>query len=281
VLVAVTTATLAAVGIARRRNERAVERLRADLLADASEPSDRHVTAEDLTELPEPVRRYFDTVLGEGRRHVRSVRIEQRGEIDLGRSSWKPFDAVQHFAVDPPGFVWDARVGMFPGVSARVIDSYVDGEGSLRATVCSVLPVVDTPPEAGMNEGELLRYLGECVWFPTALLPTEGVEWEAIDGDSARATIRDGETTASLVFQFDGRDLIERVRADGRYRQEDDAYAPWTGHFREYRVRNGVLVPTEAAVEWDPPAGEGTYWRAEIESIEYDVATQSDRPTEP
>lgn len=275
VIVGVTVAV--AVWIGRRRTERATDRLVATLLAGADNDGiapARTVIAADREGLPDPVRRYVDTVVDEGQPFVRTARLEQRGEFRLGEgaNAWKPLTAVQHFAVDPPGFVWDARIDVLPGLPARVVDYYVNGEGALWGRLLSVLPVVEASSGPGMNEGELLRYLGECVWFPTALLD-ERVEWEPVDDSSARATIDDGGTTATLVFHFDDRDLVERVHTDRRYRQETADRVPWTGHFRDYRVRNGVLVPTEAEVEWD--ADDGSYWRASVESVEYGVGSPS------
>nr|WP_228546386.1 DUF6544 family protein [Halegenticoccus tardaugens] len=119
-----------------------------------------------------------------------------------------------------------------------------------------------------MNEGELVRYLAEAVWFPTALLPSQGVEWKPIDDRSARATLEHGDVTASLVFHFDDEHRITRVTTE-RYRQEDDTYAPWTGYFREYEEQHGILIPTEAEVEWNLPEGDLPYWRATIEEITY------------
>lgn len=119
-----------------------------------------------------------------------------------------------------------------------------------------------------MNAGELVRYLGEAVWFPTALLPANGVEWEAIDDDSAKATLEHEGVSASLVFHFNERDEVERVTTE-RYRQEDDSFVPWTGRFSHYEVRNGRRIPTDATVEWNPSEGDLRYWRASIERIEH------------
>jgi hypothetical protein len=119
-----------------------------------------------------------------------------------------------------------------------------------------------------MNEGELLRYLAEAVWFPTALLPSAGVEWEAIDDRAARATLEDEANTASLVFHFDAEGLVERVTGE-RYRQEDDAVAPWIGTFDAYEWRDGFRIPTRASVAWELSDGPLPYWRAQIESVEY------------
>jgi hypothetical protein len=47
----------------------------------------------------------------------------------------------------------------------------------------------------------MLRFLGEIVWFPSAAL-SPILTWEAIDGTSARATMRHGGLVESAVFAF-------------------------------------------------------------------------------
>ena len=261
----------AAVRLAEARRDRATADRVDDLLAAADLRSAGTFSADDLDGLPDPVRRYFETVLDEGQSYVRAVRLDQRGEFRLGGAtgSWKPLAATQHFTVDQPGFVWDAQIQLFPLVSTRVVDAYAAGEGSLRATVLGAIPVADAEPSPELNEGELLRYLAEAVWFPTALLPSAGVTWEAVEDRSARATITDRGTTATLVFHFDDQDLVERVHAEGRYRAEDDAFAPWTGCFRDYREKNGMAIPTAAEVEWNLPDGDSSYWRASLTEIDH------------
>ncbi len=269
--VGVVAAGVGVVLVNRRRLERATADLVADLLANADAETDRVFRRADLEDLPAPVRRYLDGALEEGQPYVRTVRTEQRGAFRPGDATtpWKPLEATQHFTVSPPGFVWDAEIAFAPLVSARVVDAYEGGEGYLRAKLLSTVTVADAEPSPEMNAGELLRYLAEAVWFPTALLPGEGVEWEPIDDRSARATLTHEGTTASLVFHFSDENEVDRVVADRRYRQEDDAYAPWTGYFGDYRVRNGVLVPTEAEVEWNLPDGDLPYWRARIVEIDH------------
>jgi len=261
----------AVVRINAARLERTHARLADDLLTEASSTTDRQYAADDVDDLPAPVRRYFESVLEEGRPYVRSASLKQRGEFRLGGpdAEWKPMTATQHVTVDPPGFVWDATIDVLPFVSTDVVDAYAHGEGFLRAKVLATIPVVDAGPDERMDEGELVRYLAEAVWYPTALLPGEGVEWEAVDDRTARATLEHAGNEASVTFHFDGRDLVSRVTTE-RYRQEDDAYAPWTGYFRAYEDRNGILVPTDAEVEWNLPDGDLPYWAASLVRIEYE-----------
>lgn len=268
---ALVAGSIVAVRVRASRFERATARRVDELLEDADDRPKRVFTRDDLSGLPDPVRRYLDAVLEEGRPYVRTVRIRQRGEFRLGDATapWRPFVATQNFTTDPPGFVWDARIELAPFVPVRVVDAYADDEGSLRAALLSAIPVADAEPSPELNAGELLRYLAETVWFPTALLPGEGVEWEPIDGRSARATIERRGTTASLVFRFDERNRVRRVHSEGRYREEDDGFAPWTGYFRDYRRRNGMLVPLDAEVEWNLPEGDLRYWRGTLERVDH------------
>ena len=269
-LAALVAATVGLVLFNTLRVARLHDRLASDLVAGAEDDAGRRFEAADLEGLPDPARRYFEAVLEEGQPYVRSVRLEQEGEFRLGDSkrSWRPMAATQHYTVDPPGFVWSATVRALPFVPVTVLDAYDHGSGVLRARLLSTVTVADVGPDEEMNEGELVRYLGEAVWFPTALLPTEGVEWDAVDDRSARATLEDGGNTASVVFHFDGDDRVERVTTE-RYRQETEDHAPWTGYFREYEERNGMTVPTEAEVEWNLPEGDRPYWRAEVMGIEH------------
>lgn len=258
------------------RLDRANAELVEELLVEANLDTEKVFKKKDLDGLPEPVGRYLATVLTEGQPYVRRVRLRQSGEFQTGDAadSWKPFTASQHFTTDPPGFVWDAKIEMVPLVSVRVVDMYKNGEGALRAKVLSTLSVADEGPGVEMNSGELFRYLAETVWFPTALLPGEGVEWTPIDGESARATLTHRGTTVSLVFHFNSRNEVDRVFAESRYRSVDGTFepTPWTGYFRNYQVRNGMLIPIEGEVEWNLPDGNLPYWRGYLEEIEYEPA---------
>ncbi|MDS0477692.1 DUF6544 family protein [Natrinema sp. 1APR25-10V2] len=259
------------VSVARRFDGRIDDRVTALLEAAESEP-DGSFTRDDLADVPAPAARYFRTVLAEGQPYVRTVRLHQRGEFRLGGAdgSWKPLEATQHVTTRPPGFVWDATIDVAPLLPVRVVDLYAHGEGVLRARLRSAIPVASVGPSPELNEGELVRYLAEAVWYPTALLPERGVTWEPIDDDAARATLEHDGVTASVVFHFDDRDEIERVTTE-RYRQEDDSYASWTGHFGGYEDRGGRRVPTHGEVEWNLPDGDLPYWRASVDAIEYDV----------
>ncbi|MFW6181112.1 MAG: DUF6920 family protein [Spirochaetota bacterium] len=230
----------------------------------------------EIDGFPRPVRRYFNAVLPEGAPLVAAVEVEHRGSFNVSESGegWKPFTSTQRVVTRPPGFVWSARVHMAPAMSLSVHDAYVAGEGVLTASLFGLVTVMEQPPTPELAHGELMRYFAEGAWYPTALLPSQGVAWEPVDGRRAAATLTDGETSVRLVFTFDDRGLITTVRSDGRYREVDGAQVPtpWQGRFWDYRRRDGMLVPLEGEVAWLLPGGELPYWRGSIRRITYEYA---------
>ena len=223
-----------------------------------------------VADLPPPVRRYFETVLQTGQQPITRVTLTQEGEFRFGGGDdeWHPFTASQLYSVSPPRYVWDATIGIAPLVTARVLDAYVDGEGLLRANLFGGVPVASAGPTPEMNEAELQRYLSETPWFPTALLPSAGVRWEGIDDRTARATIEDGDVSATGVFHFDEDGHISQLTAE-RYRQDVDGTAPWVGDYRAYEERAGIRIPTEAEVSWKTTDGTVPYWRGTITQLDY------------
>ena len=227
----------------------------------------------ELEGLPNPVQRFFRTVLKDGQAIVTTVKLSQQGEFNMNEmeDKWSPFTATQLVTTQRLGFDWDARIQMAPGLNAFVHDTYLLGEGSLHASLLGLFSVakMDRTPES--NLGELLRFFAEALWYPTSLLPSQGVRWEAINDNSARATLTDGATTASVVFQFNAEGAISTMRAEARYRDKLTAM-PWCGQFWEYSVRDGMLIPLEGEVGWEYPEGTRLYFKGRITEIDYEFA---------
>ena len=105
---------------------------------------------------------------------------------------------------------------MVPGLVVRVVDSYIAGSGLLHAAIVGLVTVAKVSGGGEVARGEFMRFFAEAAWYPTALLPSQGVRWEAVDDRSANATIVDGPFTLTLLFRFNDAGLIESVRAEAR-----------------------------------------------------------------
>jgi len=227
----------------------------------------------ELEGLPATVQRFFKTVLKDGQALVAAVKLSQQGQFNMSETEdkWSPFTATQFVITQRPGFDWDARIQMAPGVNAFVHDTYLLGEGSLHASLLGLFTVADVRGTPEAAQGELLRFFAEATWYPTALLPSQGVRWDAINDTSARATLTDGATTVSLVFQFNAEGAIASIRAEERYCDMTTAM-PWSGRFGEYSLQSGMLIPLYGEIGWEYPEGLRLYFKGKITKITYEFA---------
>ncbi len=246
------------------------------LFASERAETPRTVDFRSLQGLPAPVLRYFHHVLRDGMPVILTARIVESGEFNMGRKTddWKRFTAVQYVAPGAPGFLWNARIRLAPFVSVRVRDGYIRGRGGMTAKFLSLFTVVDARNRQELDTAALQRYLAEAVWYPTALLPSQGVRWQAIDDSRARATMTDGRTTVSLEFRFNDAGEATGVYAPGRQRESSGTFrqTPWEGTFGKYEERGGMLVPLTGEAAWLLPGMKLTYWKGTIEKIGYEFS---------
>lgn len=225
----------------------------------------------DIEDLPAPVRRYFSTVLTPDQPIVTAVRMEHTGCFNLSPTGeqWKPFTSHQRVIVRRPGFLWDARIAMAPGVEVRVHDSYAGGKGLLHAAVLGLFDMADMQGGGELARGELMRFFAEAAWYPTALLPSQGVQWTAVDEHSAKATMTDSGISLTLLFRFDAEDHMASVRAEARGRMLGKVVdmAPWEGTWSDHQRVDGMTVPMTGEVAWLLPEGRKTYWRGTVTSL--------------
>ncbi len=119
-----------------------------------------------------------------------------------------------------------------------------------------------------------MRWFAESVWYPTALLPSQGVRWQAVDARSANATIVDGPITLTLLFRFDDAGLIGSIRAEARGGMvgQEMVMAPWEGIWSNYQTRDGVTVPFTGEVAWMRPDGRRPYFVGTVASLAFEFS---------
>lgn len=255
---------------------RLTDALNARLEAAREPPRPAVYDERELDGLPPVVQRWFRSTLQPGQPMVAAARLEHRGSFNLGEAAdrWRPFTSTQRVVTRRPGFVWDARIAMLPGLAVHVHDAYVAGTGVLRPALAGLLRLGDLQGEGEIARGELMRFFAEAAWYPTALLPSQGVRWEAVDDRSARATLTDGAHTLVLTFGFGADGAMQSMHADARGRTVGDrtVQTPWEGRWSDHRVVQGLRVPMSGEVAWLLPEGRKTYWRGTVTSLQYEFA---------
>jgi hypothetical protein len=202
-----------------------------------------------LADLPEPARRYFRFVIAPGTRLSTVSEVDMEGELSLGSADnprYQPMGARQMLC-PPHGLVWRVKVGQ--GLMHVVGSDGIEEDSSWsRFWLFGLLPLA----RAGRNRDHLRAAFGRVVgeaafWAPAALLPQNGVTWEATDENTARATVAYRGLTQTLDIRVDaeGRPisvLIPRwtdANADKVFRVQ-----PFGGFLSEFRAFQGFMLPT-------------------------------------
>lgn len=274
VILWVTVTIVGAVGAVASLNsvrfKQHVER-EARAMAAASHESTTLARAES-TALPAPVQRYLRKALGERSRPIARVRLRHGGQFRPSLSgSWLPIRGEQYFTTAPPAFIWWGRVRLAPCVWIDARDRSVSGEGNMWVTMESTVTMANSSgPE--LDQGALLRLLGEMAWFPTAFLDNAYVTWTAVDNQRAKATLQVNGRTVSGEFVFGADDLPSAFHAE-RYRDiggGKSILTPFVGRVGDFRAVESVLVPYRVIGAWTVEDKTVDYANFEVEQIEFD-----------
>ena len=195
-----------------------------------------------------------------------TVRVTQEGRFRQGEGQpWMPFTAEEVYTTNPPGFLWKTEMRMAPLFSIVGRDRYAEGHGSVDMRLLGVLPIAQASGPA-MDQGALVRYLSETIWFPAAVLGP-AITWEAVAADSARATISHGGVSASAIFFFDdqGRpvDMVAERQDLGRGRLET-----WSTPSTAWGEFGGVRIPVAGGALWRYDSGDLVYIELRITGVE-------------
>lgn len=238
------------------------------LLEDSTET---HFQTQSMDSLPPIVQQWIKRSNILEKEPLKTVRIHQSGELKTSpEGKWMAVKSTQWINPEKPAFVWKARVSTFLGTHLAGLDSYVQGEGKMKILWMSLIPVV-TAEGPEIDQGSLVRYLGELVWLPSAAM-LSFISWEEIDDLSARATIHYAGSSEEAVFTFDENgdflsfQALRYFENEGKSSLEEWIIEVAPGGYGEF---NGVRVPTHLSISWNLEDGLFTWFNLRVDEVEY------------
>lgn len=253
-----------------------------------------HISSSSLqswSELPPVVKRYLQKAIQTTDDHPTSARLVQAttfSQVGVFQTQptnpWTSFTANQVISANPPGFVWDASVALFPWLpkwpTFQVCDAWAHGKGILKVSLLKVVDVLLIPKmknspdqtqriDKALEIGESLRWLAESFLVPTSMLPGQGLlAWSSVldQGgdvvvDQARLYLQDPfqPFVESLVITFD-KDSDMPLKIEG-YRPKWDnlsnkfVMVDWVGFLEDFRTvrldeTTSLRLPFHLQVGW-------------------------------
>jgi len=218
-----------------------------------------------LLGLPIPVQHYFRHVLKERQPYINYVRLKHHGRFKTYvAAKWKQIEGEEYFTISKPGFIWKGKMGSF-----TAIDSYINGEGSLKVYLFSVFRIANGYGTK-FSQGELLRWLGESVWFPTVLLPSDNLHWEPINDHQAKLVFAYKKLLVYYIVTFN--DAFEIVEMETKRYLGGKKLETWIGKMSNYKPINNIMIPTTIQASWKLEDQDFTYAVFYLNQIEYNKA---------
>ncbi len=226
------------------------------------------ITDADIQHLPNVVQRYLKHSNVIGKEKIKTVRLKQHGGFRLKpEDKFKTMKAEQYVNTETREFYWRGKVGI---ITAH--DKFIAGKGNMTVKLLGLIKVAEMEGNK-VDQGELLRFLAEGVWFPTIFVE-DFILWEPVDDSTAKASIEINDVSVSALFHFNEKSEIARITAK-RYMEKHGKFTleDWEIINREYKTVNGMLIPSKSEVIWNLKEGAFLWYKPEILEIEYNVTS--------
>lgn len=227
------------------------------------------ITLKDIDHLPDPVQKHLQYAGVIGTPYITEVELKQTGEFKIDKDKpYSPITAKQTYSVNKPEFEWKAKLKLNPLMTVYGYDRLINGEGLMKMKVLGFIPVM-TMRSKELNQGSLVRYLSEMIWFPQGFL-AEFISWESVNDNQALATLSSPTMSVTGLFTFDDVGRITNFTSERYYVSKGDMrFAKWSTPIDEYGEMAGLRLPLCGRAVWNFPEGDLEYAKIRVTEIVY------------
>ena len=202
--------------------------------------SENNATLPRRTELPEPIRRYIERT-GVAKKPYKTLAMEIEGEY-YKKPGAKPVAMHALALLRPtPDMLWAYRMESSV-VTFNALETYHGGRSKMKMSLFGIIPTGEFSSDL-FARSELAHALAYALFNPE-LFECACIDYETPAPNKVRATIHDGNLSASMLFTFDeAGDAIlaessDRARSvDGKLVRTDWAFrVEGYGNYGPYRL---------------------------------------------
>lgn len=199
---------------------------------------------------------------------IRAIVLEETGSLQMAPGARPiPFTSKQRTDCTRSSFLWKAHLNPGKLSSATVVDTYEDGHGWIAVKAIGLI-LAKTFAGRDVDLGELQRFLASVALCPATLLNHPTLEFQTLEPLTLRISDQKDALGAfvDIVLSQDGEPIECRAQRP-RLAGKRSILTPWRTHGSEFRVFEGLRVPTHLEAQWDLPEGPFVYYRSEITSF--------------
>lgn len=201
-----------------------------------------------VASLPKPVEQFYRKVYGDHIPAITTAVLSGRASMRIKGITLPARFRFTHEAGQNYRHYIEAT--FFGQPILRVNESYLNGNSRLE------LPFGVTEGEATVNQAANLGLWSETIWFPSVFLTDARVQWEAIDGSTARLLVPFEDAFDEFTVRFDAETQLIRSFESMRYKgAESPEKTLWRNDVLEWAEFNGTLLPARASATWADETG--------------------------
>ncbi len=236
-------------------------------LKEHAKPGGIMITENSIARLPSNVRRWMHQSNVVGRENPNIVYVIQKGSMrSKPDGKWMPFEAQQYFSINPPSFVWDAKIKAASFIPIAGRDKYEDGKGNMLIKPLFLFTAANSSGKE-IDESTLLRYMAEIAWFPQAAV-SNYLKWESINDRQSRVTMSYEGVSASGIYHFNEDGNFAGFEAQ-RFYDRNGSYSKetWAVSAAGYKIIDNKFLPNSCQVTWRLKEGDFHWLNMEVTAV--------------
>lgn len=221
--------------------------------------------------LPPIVSNYLKSAITTKKRPVQVGSIKLIGQTREDRySEWKSTTVNFIYSLAQPAFLWDGTTEEFKFLWSRSIHSLFENKAESQTRFLSSI-ITDEIDGVKLDHSSFLFYLLHSIFNPTVLLPTQDTQWKALGNREAEVMRWHKSVSGKVIFQFNESGVVDKVVAKDMFAPNtiEDEKTTFTIQVANYRVFDGIKIPTYLEYEWLLSDGKVTVGRFNVSSVEY------------
>ena len=228
------------------------------------------LTNEDISPLPEPVKRYLVYTGALNKPKVKNMRIVFEGQMREKGKDYFPFVSEQYNFFDEPTRLFFMKAKM-KGIIVPGYHRYTNATANMDIRLFGLFPVVK---ESGsvMNKTETVTLFNDMCLLAPATLIDQRIKWETIDSTTVKAIFTNQGITITAILFFNNEGKLINFVSNDRTAISDMKEHPFFTPVSAYKNINGINVMSKGEAVYEYEDGKFTYGIFNLKSIEYNLS---------
>ncbi|MCE7043790.1 DUF6544 family protein [Dyadobacter sp. CY312] len=229
---------------------------------------DSLLTETDISQLPDPVKKYIRFAGCMGKAKVNNFRVEFTGKLRKDeQSAWMPFTSEQYNFMHTPTRLFFMKAWM-KNLPVAGYHCFLDGRASMDIRLFSLFKVqYQDGPE--MDLSETVTFFNDMCCLAPATLIDKRITWlEVLDGN-VRASFTNNHLTVSAWLHFNEAGALVNFISLDRYAADTGTQLPWATPLKDYQEINGFNLMRDAETIYSYPDRDLCYGTFRLDGVKY------------